>query len=77
VQRLTEGDVPYYLRAMPPSGRLLAMNATPSPSLVAAMAAACAVLRHGAKDVWIGDENGQRIADSAAIKKHYGLDVTK
>jgi hypothetical protein len=41
------------------------------------MAAACAVLRHGARDVWIDDENGQRIADSAAIKKHYGLDVAK
>lgn len=69
--------MPYYLRAVPPGGRLLAMNATPSPSLVAAMAAACAVLRHGAKDVWIDDENGKRVADRDTIKKHSGLDVSK
>jgi hypothetical protein len=41
------------------------------------MAAASAVLRHGAKDVWIDDENGDQVADCAAIKKHYGLDVAK
>ena len=69
--------MPYYLRAVPRGGRLLAMNATPSSSLVAAMAAASAVLRHGAKDVWIDDENGDQVADCAAIKKHYGLDVAK
>lgn len=69
--------MPYYLRAIPQGGRLLAMNATPSPSLVAAMAAACAVLRHGASDVWIDNENGERVADRDAIRKHYGLDASE
>jgi hypothetical protein len=69
--------MPYYLRAAARGGRLIAMNANPSPSLVAAMAAACAILRHGVKDVWIADENGERVADQDAIKKHSGLDISR
>jgi hypothetical protein len=32
---------------------------------------ACATLRHGATDAWIEDDEGRKVADFAAIKKHY------
>ena len=49
------------------------MNATPGASLGAATGTACAVLRHGIEDVWIDDENGQKVADLDDIKRCYGL----
>jgi hypothetical protein len=34
------------------------------------MTIACATLRHGAKDAWVVDDHGGKVADFAAINKH-------
>jgi hypothetical protein len=59
----------YYLRARSRAGHLVAMSTTPGASLEAAMATACAVFRHDIEDVWIDDENGQKVADVGDIKR--------
>jgi hypothetical protein len=42
----------------------------PFSTIEAAMTIACAALRHGAKDAWVVDDDGDEVADFAAIKKH-------
>jgi hypothetical protein len=37
------------------------------------MTAACGALRYGATDAWVEDENGEKVADLRAIKKHCGV----
>lgn len=40
------------------------------PTLVAALDLACEGLKIECSDIWINDENGKKIADHAAVKKH-------
>jgi hypothetical protein len=63
--------MPHYLRIVN-AGRTSAYVATPFVSIEAAMTTACAALRHGALDAWVDDENGEKLADFEAIKKHCG-----
>ena len=42
----------------------------PFSTVEQAMTIACTALQHGAKDAWVVDDNGQTIADFAAIQKH-------
>jgi hypothetical protein len=44
--------------------------ATPSDSLEDAMNVACPALRYGATDAWVVDDDGKKLADFEAIKKH-------
>ena len=64
--------MPYYLRIITAAGTP-AYVATPCESIEAAMANASAVLRYGAIDAWVADENEKKVADFEAIKKHWAV----
>jgi hypothetical protein len=42
----------------------------PFSTIEQAMSVACAALRHGAKDAWVADDNGRKVAEFTAIQKH-------
>jgi hypothetical protein len=65
--------MPYYLRIITAAGTP-AYVATPCESIEAAMANASAVLRYGAIDAWVDDENGKKVADFETIKKRWGVE---
>lgn len=43
---------------------------TPFSTIKQAMSIACAALRYGAKDGWVVDDSGSKVADFAAIQTH-------
>jgi hypothetical protein len=57
----------YYLRIVTAAGTA-AYVSTPCASIEAAMETASAVLRFGAIDAWVVDENENKVADFEAIK---------
>jgi hypothetical protein len=59
----------YRLHLVNTAGAYTALEA-PFSTAAQAMTIACTALRHGAKDAWVVDDNGQKIADFAAIQKH-------
>lgn len=59
----------YRLHLVSAAGTHTALEA-PFSSIAQAMTIACAALRHGAKDAWVVDDDGGKVADFAAIKKH-------
>lgn len=61
--------MPYYLRIVTEKGGAT-RSGTPAQSIEAAMSTACAALRYGATDAWVDDEDGKKVADFKAIKKH-------
>jgi hypothetical protein len=64
--------MPYYLRIVTAAGTA-AYVSTPCASVEAAMETASAVLRYGAIDAWVADENEKKVADFEAIKKHWAV----
>jgi hypothetical protein len=61
-----------YLRIVTAAGTA-AYVSTPCASIEAAMETASAVLRYGAIDAWVADENEKKVADFEAIKKHWAV----
>ena len=59
----------YRLHLVNTAGAHTALEA-PFSTAAHAMTIACTALRHGAKDAWVVDDNGQKVADFAAIQKH-------
>ena len=66
------GHMPYYLRIVTAAGTA-AYVSTPCASVEAAMETASPVLRYGAIDAWVADENEKKVADFEAIKKHWAV----
>jgi hypothetical protein len=64
--------MPYYLRIVTAAGTA-AYVSTPCASVEAAMETASGVLRYGAIDAWVADENEKKVADFEAIKKHWAV----
>lgn len=64
--------MPYYLRIVTAAGTA-AYVSTPCASVEAAMETASPVLRYGAIDAWVADENENKVADFEAIKKHWAV----
>ena len=64
--------MPYYLRIVTAAGTA-AYVSTPCASIEAAMETASAVLRYGAIDAWVADENEKKVADFEVIKKHWAV----
>jgi hypothetical protein len=59
----------YRLHIVNAAGTHAALEA-PFGTIEQAMTIACAALRHGARDAWVEDDNGRKVADFAAIQKH-------
>ena len=59
----------FHLRIINAAGPLTTLN-TVFASVEDAMNTACAALRLGATDSWVDDDDGRKVADFEAIKRH-------
>jgi hypothetical protein len=59
----------YRLHIVNAAGTHAALEA-PFSTIEGAMTTACTAIRHGAKDAWVVDDDGQKVADFVAIQQH-------